>query len=156
MSCASGGRSEAQTQDLRIVGGEQSREEIEQQGYPSRRFVQVHPNLGQNRMTYGARIGLVYTEVIGTDSRSIRSAIHEVLHTMGVDHPGAGLHVPGTGSASAATIMGPGCSQASGDRCAAAETLQPDDIKIIDTLFSAQSGGTYDFANNYELIAAVP
>jgi len=107
-------------------------------------------------MTYGARIGLVDTEVIGTDQRSIAKAIHEVLHTMGEEHPGAGLRVPGTGSASAATIMGLGCSQASGSSCTAPETLQADDIDTIDTLFSPQSAGSCNFVNDYELIAAVP
>jgi hypothetical protein len=115
----------------------------------------------QNRMSWGGRIGLVDTEVIGTDSRSIGNVIHEVLHTMGVAHPtdGPRLRVVGTlntGLAANPTIMGPGCSQASGAGCTSIDTLRPDDIDVIDTCYSPQGGGSCSFPVTFEVIAAVP
>jgi hypothetical protein len=113
----------------------------------------------QKRMSWGGRIGLVDTEVIGTDQRSISRVLHELMHTMGVAHPGGGVRPLGTLDTTLAgnpTIMGPGCPQGSVG-CTAIETLQADDIDMIDTCYSPQGGGACgSFPADFETIAAAP
>jgi hypothetical protein len=135
------------------------------------------PN-GQTKltMTAGGRIGLVNTFVTGQDSLSRRTAMHEVLHTLGIQHPhlrlddadGDGrptaIQVPGTSTnVNVLSVMQETCKPVTTDcstppqpACCnkAATNLSTEDVDMIDTLYSAQSGGSCAYVDEFTTVVA--
>lgn len=130
----------------------------------------------RSTMSAGGRIGLVNTIVTGTDSLSRRIATHELGHTLGLAHPfltgdadSDGLPdailVPGTSTnTNVLSVMQNGCIPVTTNcnvpdprpTCCniAATNLSTEDTDMIDTLYSAQAGGSCAYVNDFQTVVA--
>lgn len=110
----------------------------------------------QQRMIPGTRIGLVDTAVTGTDDASVSTMVHELLHVLGFAHaypePDVSkLRVPGTGGSTGngQSIMQAFCTPPT-PGCNRTLSMSADDVLMLDTLYSAQPGGSCNFAAGFE------
>jgi len=107
------------------------------------------------RMVPGTRIGVVDSAINSNNTENVGILMHELMHTLGVAHPSdpGSTKVTQTSSVNTVSSVMQNCVPGSVG-CNLTFTLSPDDVDVIDTLYSPQPGGSCAYAFGLKILVA--